>query len=401
LDQILSPTIKSPSLLPSLQTETSSLIPSEAPSSLTVSTFSPSLNIDDFVPTTTIPAVADEYSGRPSNATSNDNGAAVDSDVDNIEKGGEEHTDTLSVGVIFGILFPVVAIIAAVLFAFVSRRKKTQLSSLDDDKKNEFDEEVGASRNVDAPIDKPDILIDSSFGEAEVKLKTTSEAEANLVGSALVIPEPDLSSQNEVDIMSVERISPQDSAADVDSSGHDDIVQIKEVSPPISDTKLVTAAAKEENITILPSATESRDTSGHQAVDGAAARPAPYVQGSEVNPELSKNTETKLSSASPDASSSMRNISTGAVVVGADSGEASMADESIDPENKIEIARQNTAIISNVSDPSNAVPVGGIPSTTDADDTKEGKPFTEHFACQFNGNILSLKQFAPSPSKIM
>jgi hypothetical protein len=97
----------------------------------------------------------------------------------------------------------------------------------------------------------------------------------------------------------------------------------------------------------------------------------------------------------------MRNISTGAVVVGADSGEASMADESIDPENKIEIARQNTAIISNVSDPSNAVPVGGIPSTTDADDTKEGKPFTEHFACQFNGNILSLKQFAPSPSKIM
>jgi hypothetical protein len=123
------------------------------------------------------------------------------------------------------------------------------------------------------------------------------------------------------------------------------------------------------------------------------------VQGSEVNPELIKNTETKLSSASPDASSSMRNISTSAVVVGADSGEASMADESIDPENKIEIARQNTAIISNVSDASNAVPVDR--STTDADDTKKGKPFTEHFACQFNGNILSLKQFAPSPSKIM
>jgi hypothetical protein len=389
----------SPTPSPSLQMETSSLLPSKRPSTLSNTTITPSLTTDEqMLSMTEVPTIADEYLDRPSNAPSTDNGAAVDTDVDNIEKGGKEHTDGPSAGVILGVLFPVIAIIAVVILAIgiAIRRKKTEarLSSLDDDAKNGLDEEVGASRNTDASNDEPGILGDSSLGVAIMKVKTTSEAEPNLGGSTLVTPELGMRSKNEVDIMSVEELSVRDSAADVDSS--DNRAQMKEVHPPSSGTRLVAASAAKQEVL---SATDAIDISEQQAFVEAAA---PLAQESEIKTESSKNTETKTS-ASPNARSKMREI-----VVAADSHETAISDKSMDPECNIGFARRNTSTTSNVSGPSNAVFSGNIQSTTDSDDKRatieslilhvmpNEKGKSTHTILLGNSMVsfLSLKQFA-------
>jgi hypothetical protein len=265
---------------------------------------------------------------------------------------------------------------------------------LDDDAKNGLDEEVGASRNMDAPNDEPGIFGDSSLGVAIMKVKTTSEAEPNLGGSTLVTPELGMRSKNEVDIMSVEELSVRDSAADVDSS--DNRAQMKEVHPPSSGTRLVAASAAKQEVL---SATDAIDISEQQAFVEAAA---PLAQESEIKTESSKNTETKTS-ASPNARSKMREI-----VVAADSHETAISDKSMDPECNIGFARRNTSTTSNVSGPSNAVFSGNIQSTTDSDDKRatieslilhvmpNEKGKSTHTILLGNSMVsfLSLKQFA-------